>query len=466
MAAAEKEIIKKSDLQRSYVAVSSGYGSLRGPRRLPQATEDVTGTPGPTVYEQMSCDSEVAAALLLLVYFILADGVQCAPAVGEKDDRYELAVEINQHIERTMCNLQRPLKETLEMIVKESMTHGNKVAEKVYTIPTTGLDAYKLVLSQIKVKPKASTAFVVDEFMNLLGVVPARTGYVPVISDKSKVISPEKFVIATYRMKDEDPRGNSLFRPAVKAWNLKQLGWPEFLTYALRCAVPGMVLILSDKAKDKYSTDSAGNQTTLTAIDEALQALAEFKNSTGMVVENGSDVKPLEVKGEGEFWDRFFKIVNKEITKAILLQELATSDAAHQTKSSTTSQMGIVELLVWAGKTWVAEIVYSQIYKPQVAYNYGEDVAAELTPKAMLGDYDRKSWDKDSDAVVGLCTATVIDENGNTKPLLTYSQIQGLLGQIGIAPPSEDEVDAMRAKANQPPQQQNNQQQKGQGVNA
>jgi hypothetical protein len=461
MATAPKEITK-TELQRSYVAVSSGYSSLRGPRRLPQVNEDVTGTPGPTVYEQMSCDSEVAAALLLLVYFILADGVQCAPAVGEKDDRYELAVEINQHIERTMCNLQRPLKETLEMIVKESMTHGNKVAEKVYAIPTTGLDAYKLVLSQIKVKPKAATAFVVDEFMNLVGLVPARSGYTPVISENSKVIPPEKFVIATYRMKDEDPRGNSLLRPAVKAWNLKQLGWPEFLTYALRCAVPGLAVILSDKAKDKITTDSQGNQSTLTAVDEALQALAEFKNSTAMVLESGSEIKALEVRGEGEFWERFFQIVNKEITKGILLQELATSDAAHQTKGSTASQMDIVELLVWAGKTWVAEIVRSQIYKPQVEYNYGAEIAAELTPKAMLGDYDRKSWDKDSDAVVGLCTATVIDENGNTRPLLTYSQIQGLLGQIGIAPPSEDEVIAMRAKASQPPQQQNNQQQANQ----
>lgn len=449
--AAAKETITPKELQREYVGARS-VGFQRGARRLPQVSDDVAPHIQGNTYDLMSCDPEVAAALFLIVCFVFADGIQITPAVSEKDPRYQLAVDIKDHIERTTCGLERPLKDTLEMIVKEALVQGNKVAEKVYEIPATGPDAYKLVLKQIKVKAKGTTAFVVDEFLNLIGLVPTNRGITLQLNENSSVIPSEKFVIATYRMKDEDPRGNSIYRPAVKAWNVKHLIWPEFITYLMRCAVPGLVGILSEKAKDKIERDSAGNETTVSAIDELLASLVNFKNSTAIALDFGYSVDALEVSGKGEIWDLAFNnIINKEIRKAILLQDLATSDSTHQTKGSTDSQMGIVEMLVWAIKTWVAEIVYSQIYKPQVEYNYGEDIAAELTPKASLGDYDRKDWAEDSAAVVALITATVIDESGNTVNALTFSQIQALLTQIGLPAPSEEEVKALRAKASQPP---------------
>jgi hypothetical protein len=442
MATPQPKITKQVDLRRNYVAASA-YGLQRGGRRLPQYTEDTNLNACGNTYDHMACDPEVAAALLLLVYFILADGVQSSPAVGEKDERYALAIEINQHIERTVANLQRPLKETLEMIVKDALTHGNKVAEKIYEIPTTGLDAYKLVLSQIKVKPKGSTAFVVDEFMNLLGLVPSRSGYTPTLTESSNVIPPEKFIIATYRMKDEDPRGNSLFRPAVKAWNLKQLGWPEFLTYAMRCAVPGLVGTLSEKAKDKYTTASDGTQEAVSAIDELLGALMSFKNSTAIALDHGYELEALEVAGEGEFWERFFKIVNKEITKGILLQELGTSDSDHQTKSSTETQFGVIDVLVRAGKVWVEQIIYSQIFYPQIVYNYGDEIARELTPLASCGDSERRNWYVDAEAISKLINTNVLSD----------SQVQALLLQVGIAPREENE-----RPVEPNPNQQNNQQ--------
>jgi hypothetical protein len=455
MATAQKELTNQQ-LQREYIGARS-LGFQRGARRLPQVSDDVATHVQCNTYDLMACDSEVAAALFLIVTFVFADGLQSAPAVSEKDPRYALAVDIRDHLERTTCGLQRPLKDTLEMIVKEALIQGNKIAEKVYDIPTVGPDAYKLVLKQLKVKPKGATAFVVDEFYNLIGLAPTNRGISLDIKENSTVIRPEKFVIATYRMKDEDPRGTSILRAAVKPWNVKHLVWPEFITYLMRCAVPGLVGKLSENAKDKIERDSQGNETRVSAIDELLSQLVNFKNSTAIALDSGYELEALEIVGKGEIWDfAFNSIINKEIRKAILLQDLATADSTHQTKGSTDSQMGIVEMLVWSIKTWAAEIVYSQIYKPQVAYNWGDEIAAELTPKPALGDYERREWFQDADAVTTLCTATVTDENGNSRPLLTYSQIQSLLTQIGLPAPSEEEVAAMRAKATQP-QQQNNQ---------
>jgi hypothetical protein len=181
-----------------------------------------------------------------------------------------------------------------------------------------------------------------------------------------------------------------------------------------------------------------------------LTALLDFKNSTALAVEHGTAVKTLEVRSNGEVFDRAFTIENKEIRKGILLQELATADSEHQTKNATGEQMGIVELLVWSIKGWVSEsIVRRQILQPQVEYNFGEEDARDLTPLVSLGDTDRKDWATDAKAIVALATATTVDEDGNTIPLLTYSQLQALCDQLGIPAQTEDEVTAMRERKEQ-----------------
>jgi hypothetical protein len=442
------------DPRKQYIAVQS-FGLMRGARKLPQYEDSILLECTPHTFEQMACDPEVSAALWLLVYFILADGVTIRPAVPYKDPGFARATDIHEHCQRTLENLSRPLKETLEQLIGGSLQFGNKIAEKVYDIPTTGPDAFKLVLTQIKVKPRGSTSFVVDEFMNLLGLSPTRALVGETTTDQTRIIPLDKFVIATYRMRDEDPRGNSLFRAAVKAWKMKQLSWPEFYSYLMRYAIPSLFGTTSPDARDDYLRDSegnpvldsAGNKISVSAVQLMLNALMEFKNASVMAAEHGADIKPLEVAKNGEAFDLALSIFNREIRKGLLLQELATSDSEHQTRASTSEQMDIVELLVWSGKMWAGEIVRSQILAPQVALNYGEEDARDLTPLVALGDYDRKDWAVDANAAVALVTATVLDADGNQVNALTYSQIQALFTQIGLPSPTEEEVEEMRRQA-------------------
>lgn len=448
--------------KRQYVA-AAGYA--RGPRRLPEISKDpVTDLRCDyRTLERIACDPEAAAALLLLVIFVLADGVQFSPAVaapaeGKTDPEYDRAVAIKDHIERTVNGLERTLVETLEMLIKPAMTFGNKVAEKVYEIPTGGPDANRLVLKSIKVLKRGATSFVVDDYMNLLGLVPANYTAGSKLASEYNPIPPEKFVIASFRMEDEDPRGVSIFKAALKPWHVKQLAWPEFLAYLVRWATPSIIAILSEKALDEvqYEADGVtpktdpdtGQAITSSAAAVVVQTLEAFKNSSIAVFENGTTITPIEATGEGEVFEKAFDVLNSQIRKAVLLQELATADAEHQTKSSTGEQMGIVELLVWSIKRWVCDsIICRQIVYPQVLWNYGEQDARELCPKVSMGDTDRKDWSKDATAVVALATATAIDENGTRVPVLTYSQLQSLLRQIGIEPPTEEEVKAMRMAA-------------------
>ncbi len=470
----------KPELQRQYIATA---GFARGARRLPDIAANAIGDVrfNHSVFEQISCDPEAAAALLLLVIFVLADDVQLSPAIsapadGQTDPQYQRALDVKDHIERTVCGLDRTLKETLEMIIRPAMIYGNKVAEKVYEIPTDGLDAFKLVLKSIKVLKRGSTSYVVDEFMNLLGLAPSSGIVAGKLTDQTTIIPTEKFIIASFRAEDEDPRGTSIFRAVVKPWHIKQLSWPEFLAYLMRWAMPSIAAILSESANDEtqYEADgvtpkvdpNTGQAVTITAAQTVVNALEAFKNSSVAAFEHGTELTPIEATGEGQVFETAFQILNSQIRKAILLQELATADAQHQTKGSTSEQMDVISLLVWSIKCWVSEaIIRRQIVYPQVLYNFGEQAARELCPKVSLGDYERKDWATDSTAVVALITATVLDENGNKINALTPSQIQSLLTQIGIAPPTEAEIEAIRAGAearrqkqeqqqNQPPAQQ------------
>lgn len=436
----------KAALQREVVAASA-WGLIQ--HRLPQIEDPRDSDFHIThrTYEQIACDPEASAALLLLVESVLADGVKLSPAVGEKDPQYQMAVDIKEHLERTFKGLPRDLDMTLKAILEEAMKHGNKVSRKLYKIPTDGPDANRLVLDRIRLRERKDIAFWVDDFKNLLWIEDSTGGM-------QQKLPPELFVIATFRQKDEDPRGRSIFRAVVKPWHLKQLSWPELLAFLMRCAVPGLVAILSDKAKDESKLDESGEPVVedgVTVVESAaevmLNELLKFKNSTALVAANGTTITPLEVKNKGEIFNLAFEHCNKEIRKGILLQELATADAEHQTKSSTGEQMSIVELLVWSIKMWAADIVRRQICCPQVEYNFGAQAARDLTPMVNCGDYDRRSWATDSVAVVALITATVMDENSNRVNALTPSQIQDLLKQIGLPPPTDEEIAAIRAKA-------------------
>jgi hypothetical protein len=100
----------------------------------------------------------------------------------------------------------------------------------------------------IKPKPLTATAFVVDAYMNVLGLLGAKPGHgAPsyagaVIDPKSDQILPrEKFAIFTFRPKHGDPRGTSILRPAYAAWWMKWQVHQEYLKYLAQFAGPGLI---------------------------------------------------------------------------------------------------------------------------------------------------------------------------------------------------------------------------------
>jgi hypothetical protein len=144
---------------------------------------------------------------------------------------------------------QRPFLDVLyEML--DALAFGNKIAEQIYDLDRDDDGKPRLFIKALKIKPRVSTAFVVDAYQNVLGVLallpgrgyPVVTG--SVIGDPSKIpnlLPREKFAIFPWNAHDGDPRGTSLLRAVYNPWWLKIQVWGEYAKYLAQFAGPSLI---------------------------------------------------------------------------------------------------------------------------------------------------------------------------------------------------------------------------------
>lgn len=204
---------KNIDIKRDYVASGSLAWYPGAIRALPFGIDDITQDLSDDVYDHMCHDPTVAASVNALRAGILEDGAKFISAVTDKKaDGYDLAQEIAAFCTSAMGDLAVPLDDVL-WDMASAIALGNRVAEVIY-----GLVAGKLVITSIKVKPRTSTAFVVDPYMNVVGiaaVVPGQpwavlTGMYFTDVNSTNVMPRDKFAVLTYRPRNNDPRGTAL----------------------------------------------------------------------------------------------------------------------------------------------------------------------------------------------------------------------------------------------------------------
>src|SRR6185312_14913214 len=253
----------KADPRLEYVA-SGGYLWLNHYlRSLPWYIDDIQRDFGNDIYERMLFDPAVFAAFNTLKSSILREGVSVLPAEDLKDptappapsltgkrprQSSPLAHEIADFCRRNLENMKRPL-ESLCYEILDGAAFGNKIGEMIFNDPEIDAKSGRIIqtLKVIKIKPRTSTAFVVDAYANvvgLLGLIPGQ-GY-PVIvqgllgkpGDVPNMLPREKFCIFTWQPHDEDPRGSSCLRPAYTPWWFKQQNLGERLKFIVRFATP------------------------------------------------------------------------------------------------------------------------------------------------------------------------------------------------------------------------------------
>lgn len=394
--------------------VSGGAGNWTGgrARALPSPIDDLTSDFGSEIYEQMLLDAQVAACVTILKASILEDGLILAPAIDDQDDKqYKRAVEIRDAAELMFERLETPLDDVLWALL-DALAYGNKVAELISEIQTVDGKQY-LHYRAIKVKPRELVAFVVDDFMNVLGLLGAKPGQSTVpgtglgvrIAD---VLPRDKFAVLTFRPQDGDPRGTSVLRAAYEPWWRKRQLSPEYLKYLSQFAGPSVWATPPEDVSISPSVDSLGNlvdgsgetvddaselseaDQPLSPQDELLAVLLAWRNGTAMTVPFGTQVHTVEMQGEGEAFLSAFVQADAQITKAILTQSLATEEGEHQARAAASVHQDVLDTLVRQGKRCVLRMIGYDILVPWVLRNWGEKAARELVPIPSLGSTERQ----------------------------------------------------------------------------
>ena len=431
-------------------AVAGGrYNWLQNiPKALPFAFDDLTDDFGDDIYSRMMFDPQVNASVATLKTGILADGVQVTPAVTDKTDAaHAKAQEIADFVADCLDDLEPSLDTTLWAMF-DALAFGSKIAEQVYT-----LDGGQLRLTALKVKPRRTTAFVVDAYMNVLGVLGLMPGQpLPVVTsllidrpeNQPNLLPRDKFAVLTNWPKDSDPRGTSVLRSAYRPWWDKQQTIPEYIKYLSQFASPSIIATAPEESMPFLPADPDGNTTgaaQTSAVQNIAAALAAFKNGTYVVLPNGATAQALVASGEGKAFLDAFDRFDRQISVAILHQTLATNEAQHMSRAAAGVHKDVLDLLILLGKRAGARMLKHDVFRPLVRYNFGDDAAKFLTPDASMGDVEAEDLSPRMTAIAALA------QNG----LIFPSQLPQLFADLKLPEVSPEDLDAYAKQFAAPP---------------
>lgn len=419
--------------QTAQVEYVSASWLWRGVRTLPPQLDDITNELGIEIYERMMLDPQVAAIVNVLRASVLADGLTLAPAVDEDDPGHARAVEISDFCTSVLADMETPIMDALwDLLLAIPM--GVRIAEQVYRV-----DAGKLVLHRLKVKRRGAIAMVVDPYLNVVGVVGARPGQALPISFAASdvqhapgLIDRRKFAILSFRPRDGDPRGTSALRTAYNAWWVKQQTWPEMLKYLAQFASPSLVGTTAEKATEVLDPVT-GKKISATAA--LLAALQDFRNGSALAVPYGTAIDTLQVSGGGEPFYRTIDLCDRQMVMGVLHQTLAILEGQHQARAASETHQDVLDTIVRQMRGWVARMVRTDILRPLVAYNYGDEAAKALTPLPSLGYTAQQDMAGMMTAVAQLARAGYIHPS-------QYAALDAQLG-LPVRDMSPEEYDAL-----------------------
>lgn len=408
---------------------------------LPWAIDDIAQDFGDDIYERMELDSQVASCDSGMRAAVLENGVTLSPAVDDASaDGYQLSADLVTFCETNLEDIESELDDVLWDMLG-CMGLGNRVAEIVYhpfdSSPLPG----RAMLQNLMVKPREMTAFVVDPYMRTLGLL-GRSLDRPVSVAPGAQIDPdntpnllprEKFMVATFRPENNDPRGRSYYRPAYNPWNMKMQAWQDYLKYLAQFATPIVVGKTAPNVKDAIDPDTG---MTIRAVDAMLATLLTLHNSSAIALQGGAELDLLFSTGEGRAFLSAIALFNEEITKAITTQTLATNEGEHQARAAASVHQDSLNTLVRQAKRSTCRMLRRDVLRGLVRYNFG-DTAAQLTPKVSLGEVDQED------------RATLISAFGSVGYTLHSSQLAGVDRQVN-APARDLSVDPQPVPAPAP----------------
>jgi hypothetical protein len=457
------------DFTKEYV-VAGGYTAGQE-RVLAGTNDDLEVEVDLATYDRMENDSTIIKSKRILITGTLADEMQLAPGATEDEvgeDEYQVYEKIMGHCQRIVDGLDRPYRETLEQLLGNSIRYGHGIAESeweyrmdgdpteptedpknppskfqsmwqrfgyffgigsatptmsvsnsVLLRPTLNSEQMRLMPKAIKVKPRGAARFVVDDFMNVVGLTPKYKNGTNL--SWNEIIDRDKFLVLTMHKQDEDPRGKSSYRPAFNWINLKAQIPSEMLRLILEETVPKAVLTLSENATQFeqemdvdgnyiYNDEEKQDPKMIPTADSAKFIIENFRSGSGAVLPYGMSLKPYaENSGDAKLVAQIIKIIDDQIENAILLQTLAQSEGEHQARSASQQVAELLHNLIFWIRWLIGMMTLIDLFEVSVKMNYG-DWAVKYLPQVSLGDFVRRDWGNDLEKVADAYYKGFIDD--------------------------------------------------------
>jgi hypothetical protein len=332
----------------------------------------------------------------------------------------------------------------------DAMPLGYKVAEKIYEVRDG-----QLWLTALRPKPRRTTAFVVDAYLNVVGLLvalpnrllPLTSAVVGEPQDVPHFLPRSKFGALTFRPANGDPRGRSILRPIYNVWWLKTQVWPEYLRYMAQFASPSLVGTTPEgatrypklAADGSVMVDEDGMPIYMEPEQAMLDALQALRSGTAAAFPHGSMVTPLEVRGEGAPFHLAIDLLDKQIAKGILGQTLATEQAAHQARAAAQTHQDVLGKLIQLLKGWMEQWLERDILFPLIEYNFGLSAARQFLPRVRLRDTEEQDFPSHAAAVAQLTSV------GYLEP----SQFAAVDARLGLPERAGEPQDPLRRRFDQ-----------------
>lgn len=463
--------------QRNY---SSPFNTIHTLSPTPWNIHETTRWITPEELARMSRDPKIHKSARIIIHGTLTDDFQFAPGATETESgsgpNYNKFVDMQQFCERMIAGLDKTYWVSMEMLLKGALEQGHKIAETVWeyrvdrplkkpttsgpskgtaqtktassswwpaffsrrsrttaqdgTADDTGLEqnnrfarraTVRLMPRAIKVKPFGRALFVVDDFGNELGIVPSELGQQS--WGAHEVISRDKFIVLTLNPEDNDPRGNSTWRPAYNYYHLAGHIPKNYLKLLLQEGMPipvltlppntaGWLTVKDERGQIVYETVQGLRRPKMMSVAEAAEkTLEKMYLGKGVAIPDGAKLEPYRKTGSnvGEVFAQALKVIYNIIEESILLQPLAQSAGDVQSKSAAAIHADVLGDAFFWYKRAIAVMTLYDFCAVGVRANFGEQMLVYM-PKLSLGDSEKRDWARDLEVLAKAFWYGFVDE--------------------------------------------------------
>ena len=351
---------------------------------------------GYDLFRRMLMDSEVDASTDAIVQASTSQALAVMNPIPYGKDGHDVAQEITNFVTKVLGRL--PIDEWRKQQIRQALAFGNAVSEIDWEVATEGPLTGKIIIDRLRLQRPEDYAFVVDRWGEVYGVAPVgQAGVFPLgnliplletTPNFIKGIVPRyKISLWTWDMQATDPRGTSILIPAYIGWWSKQRTIEEWSCWLARYSQPSLWATPGPNAVPSCVVAPNGHQTITQPTEALLQALIQFKSASVLALPYGSELNMLQATGSVEPFLKSIEAWDRQITRAILGQHLATSEGENQSRSAAEIHALVLRQLIGSVRGFMARMIQEEIINPLVEANY-PDLPDELYPLVNLGDSD------------------------------------------------------------------------------